>query len=250
MCLISRVTRFATLSAITGAALALSIAGSTAEPMPSEFALKRDGRPGYAKVGRETNAPIGWIDHCITYASECAHVYKARDIVLTVQAWKDLEEVNRWVNSTIMPESDLDHWGEVERWDMAEDGFGDCEDYVLLKRSLLMQANWPQEALLVTVVLDKKGDNHAVLTVKTDLGQYILDNVQPKVLIWYRTGYSFMKRQSQFNRNIWIMLEEPALVSSLDTIDRIRAAKASDKSVGTLFDVTATIPNAQVTANR
>jgi predicted transglutaminase-like cysteine proteinase len=39
----------------------------------------------------------------------------------------------------------------------------DCEDYVLLKRRMLMQAGWPREALLVTVVRDKKGDGHAVL---------------------------------------------------------------------------------------
>lgn len=243
----SRVTYCAALSAIAGAALALSIAGSiAAEPMPSYLALKRDGRSGYAQMGRETHAPVGWMGYCIRYKSECGQLQEVpRDIVLTVSAWNDLEKVNRWVNSTIKPLSDLEHWGEVERWDMAEDGFGDCEDYVLLKRSFLMQAHWPKEALLVTVVLDKKGENHAVLTAKTDLGEYILDNVQAEVLIWYRTGYTFKKRQSQFKKNIWIMLEEPALVSSLDTIDRIRAATASDLSVGMLFKATAKIPNAE-----
>ncbi len=51
---------------------------------------------------------------------------------------------------------------------MGEDGYGDCEDYALLKRKMLMQAGWPREALLMTVVRDKKGEGHAVLTVKTD----------------------------------------------------------------------------------
>ncbi len=35
-----------------------------------------------------------------------------------------------------------------------------------------MQAGWPREALLITVVRDKKGDGHAVLTVKTDKGDF------------------------------------------------------------------------------
>ena len=72
--------------------------------------------------------------------------------------------------------TDLEHWGVVESWYYPDDGYGDCEDYVLLKRRMLMQAGWPREALLITVVRDKNGDGHAVLTVKTDKGEYILDN--------------------------------------------------------------------------
>ena len=77
-------------------------------------------------------------------------------------------KVNAWVNESIKPMTDLEHWGVVERWNYPDDGYGDCEDYVLLKRRMLMQAGWPREALLITVVRDKKGDGHAVLTVKTD----------------------------------------------------------------------------------
>ena len=72
--------------------------------------------------------------------------------------------------------TDMEHWGVSERWNYPDDGYGDCEDYVLLKRRMLMQAGWPRQALLVTVVRDKQGDGHAVLTVKTDKGEFILDN--------------------------------------------------------------------------
>ena len=78
--------------------------------------------------------------------------------------------VNDWVNDSIAPMTDMEHWGVVEKWSYPDDGKGDCEDYVLLKRRMLMQAGWPREALLITVVRDKKGDGHAVLTVKTDKG--------------------------------------------------------------------------------
>ena len=88
----------------------------------------------------------------------------------------DLTRINKWVNDTVQPMTDLEHWGVVERWSYPDDGYGDCEDYVLLKRRMLMQAGWPRQALLITVVRDKRGDGHAVLTVKTDQGEFILDN--------------------------------------------------------------------------
>ena len=118
-------------------------------------------------------------------------------------------KVNDWVNDTVKPMTDLEHWGVVERWNYPDDGYGDCEDYVLLKRKMLMKAGWPREALLITVVRDKKGDGHAVLTVKTDRGEYILDNQENEIVPWYRTGYRFVKRQSQSDPNTWVALGEP-----------------------------------------
>ena len=103
----------------------------------------------------------------------------------------------------------MDHWGVVERWNYPDDGYGDCEDYVLLKRKLLLQAAWPRQALLITVVRDRNGDGHAVLTVKTDKGEFILDNQNPEILLWSETGYHFVKRQSQSDPNLWIGLGDP-----------------------------------------
>jgi len=129
-----------------------------------------------------------------------------RDIVLSGKAWKDLVRVNKLVNDTIKPMTDFDHWGVVEKWSYPTDGYGDCEDYVLLKRKLLMQAGWPREALLITVVRDKKGEGHAVLTVKTDKGEFVLDNQEERVLLWSETSYRFVKRQSQSDQNTWVSL--------------------------------------------
>ena len=80
---------------------------------------------------------------------------------------------------------------------------------MLLKRRMLMQAGWPREALLITVVRDKKGDGHAVLTVKTDKGDFVLDNQEEEILLWSETGYRFVKRQSQSNPNVWVSLGDP-----------------------------------------
>ena len=73
---------------------------------------------------------------------------------------------------------------------------------MLLKRRMLMEAGWPREALLITVVRDKKGEGHAVLTVKTDKGEFILDNQEEDILLWSETGYRFVKRQSQSDPNV------------------------------------------------
>ncbi len=192
-------------------ALAMTTAGSAAgERVASLYAGPPTERTIYAAVGDTSRAPIGWVEFCIEYRNECtARPSAPRDIVLTNKAWDDLVKVNNWVNETIRPVTDMEHWGVVERWNLGEDGRGDCEDYALLKRKMLIQAGWPREALLMTVVRDKKGEGHAVLTVKTNRGEYILDNQEAEVLDWTRTGYKFVKRQSQADQNIWVALGEP-----------------------------------------
>jgi predicted transglutaminase-like cysteine proteinase len=167
-------------------------------------------RPLFVPVGGTATAPIGWIEFCNENPGDCAdRPSTPRDIVLSAKAWKELLRINKHVNNTIKPMTDFDHWGVVEKWSYPADGHGDCEDYVLLKRKLLMQAGWPREALLITVVRDKKGDGHAVLTVKTDKGEFILDNQNEEVVLWSDTGYRFVKRQSQADPNVWVAIGEP-----------------------------------------
>ncbi len=161
----------------------------------------------YVSVGDSARAPIGWLSFCAENPRECAGGRTApRDVVLSARAWRDLVRVNSWVNDTVQPITDLDQWGVVERWSYPDNGYGDCEDYVLLKRRLLLQAGWPREALLITVVRDDKDEGHAVLTVKTDRGEFILDNQVESVLPWIETSYRFVKRQSQSDPNAWVRL--------------------------------------------
>jgi predicted transglutaminase-like cysteine proteinase len=171
----------------------------------------------YIEVSDVTRAPIGWVEFCASHTAECATTpTTARDVVLTPKALKDLARVNKWVNDSIKPMTDMEHWGVVEKWSYPDDGYGDCEDYVLLKRRLLIAAGWPREALLITVVRDKKDEGHAVLTVKTDRGEFILDNQAEDVLPWSDTGYRFVKRQSQQDPNVWVAIGDsrPALLTT------------------------------------
>ena len=136
-------------------------------------------------------------------------VVQAADIELSAKAWANLGRVNQQVKTPIEAITDMDHWGVVDRWDYPTDGKGDCEDYALLKRKLLIEAGFPRQALLMTVVRDHQGDGHAVLTVKTNRGDFVLDNLTDKIKPWTETGYKFVKRQSQEDPNTWVSIGGP-----------------------------------------
>ncbi|MGA7490181.1 MAG: transglutaminase-like cysteine peptidase [Xanthobacteraceae bacterium] len=192
---------------ILGAGL---VAGTLAAALTITPADAASERSLFISVGSTARAPMGWAEFCAEYAPECeTKVLPARDVVLTAKAWKELVDVNDRVNDEIKPVTDMEHWGVAERWNYPTDGRGDCEDYVLLKRRMLMQAGWPRQALLITVVRDQQGDGHAVLTVKTDKGEFILDNQNEEIVLWSQTGYRFVKRQSQSDPNVWVTLGHP-----------------------------------------
>jgi predicted transglutaminase-like cysteine proteinase len=208
---------------VATAAWAIIALPSTAAAERQAFASFAD-RPGvdrhaFAAVGDVARPPIGWVEFCIDTPAECEGTSKApRDIVFSAKSLKELVRVNAWVNDNVKPLTDMDHWGVVEKWSYPDDGYGDCEDYVLLKRKMLMEAGLPREALLITVVRDKKNEGHAVLTVKTDRGEFVLDNQSEAILPWSDTGYRFVKRQSQTDPNVWVSLGDvrpaPATASS------------------------------------
>jgi predicted transglutaminase-like cysteine proteinase len=153
-----------------------------------------------------SKAPIGWIDFCKTNAADCDDKQsKPVKVRLTAAKLAQLDAINRGVNAAVQPVTDMELYGVEEKWTYPTDK-GDCEDYVLLKRRMLMEAGWPRQALLITVVRDLKGDGHAVLSVVTDRGDYALDNQADDVKPWFETGYTFIKRQSQIDQNRWVLL--------------------------------------------
>jgi predicted transglutaminase-like cysteine proteinase len=172
-------------------------------------AMAQNRQQAYAHVMGDTTPPIGWVEFCTQreHDADC-NVGPLRAAVadLDERRWRYLLEVNARVNRAVEPVTDMDHWGVAEKWSYPTDGKGDCEDYVLEKRRRLMEAGWPRQALLITVVRDRKGDGHAVLTVKTDRGDFVLDNQETKVKPWTETGYKFVKRQSDQDPNRWVSL--------------------------------------------
>ncbi len=163
-----------------------------------------------APITGRTSTPWGWVDFCSRYQDECAGgVMVPVDVELSPKTWELISRINDKVNHTIKPMSDMDHWGVVDQWDIPNDGYGDCEDYALLKRKLLIAFGLPRQALLMTVVKDEHGEGHAILTVKTDRGDYVLDNMRDSVKPWDAVPYTYVKRQSQSDPDLWEQIGEP-----------------------------------------
>ena len=187
---------------------------------PPSVRRPRAPPPLYIAVGDYARPPIGWVQFCGEHPEECRlPPTEPRDVRLTTATWKQLVAINNDVNTRIQPATDLDVYGKVEYWTYPVDR-GDCEDYVLLKRRILMDAGWPREALLITVVRDQRDDGHAVLTVRTDRGEFILDNQVSEILPWYETGYRYVKRQSQSDPNQWVSLGDNRPRTPITASDR------------------------------
>lgn len=161
----------------------------------------------FMRVYGNAQPPYGFVRFCERTPRECA-VDNRADARFVADALRlaELDDVNRMVNATIEPLTDLELYGVNEHWTMPVDK-GDCEDYALLKRKMLIDRGWPQSSLLLTVVRDERGDGHAVLTARTTQGDFILDNKIPDVRMWNKTPYEFVMRQSFLNPRVWVSLD-------------------------------------------
>lgn len=164
------------------------------------------GQP-MATTGKTTQ-PIGHYEFCRQLPSECRQTSKSFErLPLTRELVRRLVTVNNIVNTTVEPKTDMEMWGQNEVWSYPVSA-GDCEDYVLAKRRMLMQAGIQPANLLITVVRQTSGEGHAVLTVRTTGGDFILDNLERRVLTWERTPYTYLKRQSERNSGVWLSIND------------------------------------------
>jgi predicted transglutaminase-like cysteine proteinase len=160
------------------------------------------------EVNGFTSAPIGYLEFCRTAPGECASQGAAAATQLSGAQWHDLQEVNTFVNRIVIPATDLEFYNSEERWALPET-YGDCEDYVLLKRKWLIERGWPTSSLLITVVFDEVGDGHAVLLALTSRGELVLDNKTDSIQPWHETSYRYVKRQSRSDPNRWVSVGDP-----------------------------------------
>lgn len=85
------------------------------------------------------------------------------------------QRINSQVNASVTYKTDLAQFEVPEFWQEAGK-FGDCEDYALLKRALLLEQGWSSDKLNLCCCWVETGGYHCVLLVDTDKGFYILDN--------------------------------------------------------------------------
>jgi predicted transglutaminase-like cysteine proteinase len=71
----------------------------------------------------------------------------------------------------------------------------------------------------MTVVHRPDGEGHAVLTALTDRGDLVLDNLEPRILVWNETVYRYVKRQSEWNSGHWLEIND-ARTTSVGSLTR------------------------------
>lgn len=194
-------------AAILGIGVILGMA-STIDAVDASNRAAQPHQTGiHLKVFGKTSPPIGYVQFCKSHREQCDEKGgDARIVEMNNKRWSELTRINGYVNRTVKPVTDQDLYSVAEHWTYP-DTQGDCEDYVLLKQHYLRELGWPPEALLITVVLDQQNAGHAVLLVRTDLGDFVLDNQSPEVLAWQDTPYRYIKRQSQAHPSVWVSLD-------------------------------------------
>ena len=198
-----RIMRFSTIAA--GIALAVMTMLGGGPVQAQQYAALPERVTPLEAVGGASPIPA-WRVFCERHPIECAvDPREARRITLTPQIWELITRVNREVNAEISPMTDMEQWGVADSWDFPKTGYGDCEDYQLLKRRRLADAGLPRRAMRMSVVLDTRNEGHAVLEIKTDRGIFILDNVTDAVLPWDETPYVYIKREGRDDTR-WVSL--------------------------------------------
>lgn len=198
------------LARLGGVAFGLACMMSVAHALEADAARAEPNNEQFATVYGKTLPPVGYVEMCARVPKQCPAVGgKSTRLSLTPERWNLVYQVNSFVNGKIAPVSDEELYGKPEYWTLPTDA-GDCEDYLLLKKYYLEGLGFPSAALLITVVLDEKGQGHAVLTVTSDKGDFVLDNRRNDVRTWNDTGYTFLKRQSAEDPRQWVALSKKA----------------------------------------
>lgn len=164
--------------------------------------------PNQMPLRGPTAPPVGHVQFCADHPEDCgAGGQPNRVIRLDAGSMRLMKSINLGVNHAVVPATDMEVFGVVELWSYPG-LLGDCEDYVIQKRHDLIEAGWPASAVLITVVRDEIGEGHAVLTVRTDKGDYILDNKTDDIRPWTETPYRYVKRQSVRSAAAWDKIED------------------------------------------
>ncbi|MEN5276748.1 transglutaminase-like cysteine peptidase [Brucella sp. TWI432] len=158
----------------------------------------------WSEAGGLTSIPYGHLDYCKRNPRDCGSHRVQAPMKLTPDRMKMLQAVNASVNAAIKPVSDQDNYGKRDYWTIPKNGKGDCEDYVLLKRAKLLAKGISASQLLITMV--QGSEAHIVLSVRTDHGDFILDNMRSEVLPLEKTSYRYIKMQSPGNSGQWVSI--------------------------------------------
>lgn len=190
------------------------------------------GAPSQLTAGMPVAAPMGLFEFCVRNPDECEigdavptdlsakAVQTAGDgapadvtatgTVLSVPAIEPVREpvaalsvaraINTFVNQAITYRSDLEVWGVEDYWTLplSRHGviYGDCEDYALEKRTMLIAAGVPPRDVRLALVWSRVTGHHAVLVLNVDGADYVLDNADSEIRRIMDTPYQWLAIQA------------------------------------------------------
>ncbi|MEV8670804.1 transglutaminase-like cysteine peptidase [Mesorhizobium ciceri] len=136
-------------------------------------------------------APVYRAITACSAGSPCEHKSTAFAGMIAAAQGKGFSEklsfVNSSVNRLIAYRKDSVVYGKLDYWakpsEILERRAGDCEDFAILKMTALLRAGIPTQSMALVVLQDRKrGFFHAVLSVSTGSGTFILDSLSNTVM--------------------------------------------------------------------
>ena len=154
----------------------------------------------WLNTGSATSRPFGHIEYCKKRPFDCRqNKGSAKPQSLSLGA---LNAVNSSVNHRIKPMRDEEQFGVRDRWSYGAK-IGDCEDFAIAKRAALLSRGYRPENTLLAMGYSGV-EAHVVLLVRTDGGDYVLDNLNPAVLPVEKSSVRISKVQSPKNGAEWL----------------------------------------------
>ncbi|MGB5556597.1 MAG: transglutaminase-like cysteine peptidase [Paracoccaceae bacterium] len=198
---------------------ALAVLPILATFLATPLAAAEPKTPAYLAPKRAISAPDGFAGLCGTYGWACAS--SAASAVSGAAVLKLADRINRSVNRRTRQISDRAQYRKDEVWALPTARGGDCEDLVLLKKLRLIEAGVPASSLLMATVLDLRGGRHAVLVLRTNGGDLVLDSLHDRIKHWVDTRYTFLKLQNPRSPGSWdaifaggrIPIERPTVIA-------------------------------------
>lgn len=149
--------------------------------------------------------PFAYVHFCMRYPAECVEhgrsFRRPTSVQLDARRWATLVQVNNDVNRAIEP---MEHRNDTsfDTWRISPKQ-GDCNDYAVTKRHELLEQGWPSRSVLLSEVVTAWGEHHLVLLVRTNGGDFVLDNLHAQVRRWTQTSYRWVRVQSPTDPELW-----------------------------------------------
>ncbi|UXS05109.1 transglutaminase-like cysteine peptidase [Agrobacterium tumefaciens] len=187
------------------ALLALSVLGIPVTAIAAgPGSLTRNINRGSAFVMERgaTLAPFAHVKFCISNPDQCERKNGPRLVEFAGSVKAKIMEINRNVNASISPV--LDAPGK-EVWEI-DSAQGACNDYAVTKRKRLIDSGIPSSAVRLAVAKTGAGEGHAVVVVRTNEGDMVLDNRTNSIVRWDRTDLRWIKIQASDDANRWSLM--------------------------------------------